>query len=668
MLTARGWLFLVSVGSCLALAMIVPPDGHMPLSLLGLTLLLWFLLEWLVFACRVHMSVRQLTVEREVRDDHGEVANLWAGRSFEVRCRIAASSWPGLPYVLANERLPFGVEQAGGEYRFEGPIRRDTPIELAYRIRCPASGQVRFEGVALQVADLHGFFYHRAFLSAVRTYRVLPVLIDVDSHLASTKRYNLLPPPGIHRHRRPGSGSELLDLRDYLPGDPPRMIAWKVSARRDRLITKEFESDVPVRCTLFVDTSQSVRLGPPGTNALARLVEIAAAVSQASAGNRDPVGLGLFDEQTVTYLRPARTRRHLSQVLNLLGDAAGLAPATSEANADDLLPVAYSFAQEVYPHLMRSEVNAFPAWLAWLKPRSIWTINRPKPSDFLYWLMPFLAVGLSVCMGYAFIRIWIVLARWLATAPPAARHIANTVLGLAALALSLVFFRLMLFLFPKKRRVYRWRKLLAALLSARYGLSPGGLAMLLEDDRQFAVYAQRFLVEHHVPVPLPLYDRHGRYLFASPGKVDVLSQLLLRAVGKGHDNEMFVLLADLLELTEDVAPLLRAVKVTLARHHQVVIVCPWPPGLEPPARESVKPLPTEHMADLASRPGTMDRVVQEATTQRFHQAFYQLRRTFARIGVPVICAFGEDPARLIVDRLDRLRTLRSTPHVPGLRS
>ena len=40
-----------------------------------------------------------------------------------------------------------------------------------------------------------------------------------------------------------------------MPGDPPRTIAWKVSARRDRLITKEFESEVPVRCTLFLDTS-----------------------------------------------------------------------------------------------------------------------------------------------------------------------------------------------------------------------------------------------------------------------------------------------------------------------------------------------------------------------------------------------------------------------------
>src|SRR5207248_1055609 len=104
------------------------------------------------------------------------------------------------------------------------------------------------------------------------------------------------------------------------------------------------------------------------------------------------------------------------------------------------------------------------------------------------------------------------------------------------------------FLSARERRLARWRKQLAAVLSARYGLAPGGLALLLEDDAQCALLLQRFLAEHHVPYPLPLYDAEGRYLFAAPGKVEVLAQALVAAVGKGHDNELFVLLADLLEL------------------------------------------------------------------------------------------------------------------------
>src|SRR5207253_11088723 len=108
--------------------------------------------------------------------------------------------------------------------------------------------------------------------------------------------------------------------------------------------------------------------------------------------------------------------------------------------------------------------------------------------------------------------------------------------------------------------------------------------LLLEDDERFVLALQRFLAEHHVPYPLPLYDQEGRYLFAAPDKIEVLSGALLRAVARGRDNELFVLLADLLELEDHLNPLLRAVKVALARHHQVMVVCPWPPGVPLPPR------------------------------------------------------------------------------------
>src|SRR5262249_12688064 len=214
----------------------------------------------------------------------------------------------------------------------QGPISAAAPLEMRYSVRCPAPGRARFEGLGVRLADLQGFFYHAAFLADVAEYPVLPPLADAQGRTPTVKRHNILPAPGLHRHPRPGTGSELLDLRDYLPGDPPRTIAWKVSARRDRLITKEFESEVPVRCTLFLDTAHSVRVRPPGKNALTRLVEIAAAVAQASAGVRDLTGLCLFDERGVPlYLRPARGPRHLVKVLNVLADAAGLAPATGAA-------------------------------------------------------------------------------------------------------------------------------------------------------------------------------------------------------------------------------------------------------------------------------------------------------------------------------------------------
>jgi uncharacterized protein (DUF58 family) len=657
MITSRGWWFLLIVLCLVTLGLF---GDHWTVALLGLTLLLWFLGEWFMFALRMRLVVPTLVPRRTLHDDRGPVDTLWAGHSFQVRVETQTPHWLGLPYAKIADRVPFGVERGQGTAECEVELNPDQAQALAYGIRCTAAGKVRFEGLSIQLADFQGFFHHTTFVPAPVVYRVLPPLADAEGHRPTVKRHNLLPSPGLHRHLRPGSGSELLDLRDYLPGDPPKTIAWKVSARRDRLITKEFESEVPLRCTLFVDTSHSVRVGLSGKNALARLVDISAAVTQATAAARDLTGMCLFDEKTVSaYVRPARGARHLVGLLNLLADAAGLAPATGQARLRTLVPLAHAFAQEVYPDLLRPEVNRVPAWLPLLWPGSS---NEASPRTWgrrlLHgWLVAvaFLPLAVLALLFYLLGDLFYPLAGLFFPLPDV--MLAILAGGLTASVLILYYTvvnragHALGLLFEKRRRlVARWRKQLAAIVSERYGLAPGGLGVLLEDDESFALYVQRFLADHQVPYPLPFYDRRGHYLFASPGKVEVLARALIRAVGKGHDNELFVLLVDLLELTDHLEPLLRAVKVTLARHHQVVVICPWPPGVPPPGRHAPADKPEVRAADVQA-------AVYQATMDRLHQAYQQLRQTFARMGVVVVCADSGDPVRLILERINRLRYL-----------
>jgi uncharacterized protein (DUF58 family) len=657
MLTSRGYWLLVLILLSVALGI---RFMIMPLGLVGLTLLLWFVWEWLMFAWRVKGLVRYLRLDRQLHDERGPVESLWAGQSFEVRLQLWLQRRFSLPFVKLTERLPFGVDQIRGPIDNDGPVANDQPLTLRYRLHCPHPGRVRFEGAAVDLADLQGFFYHSTFLSDPRMYRVLPPLADARGHVPAVKRHNLLPLLGVHRHRRPGSGIELLDLRDYLPGDPPKTIAWKPSARRDKLMTKEFESEVPVRCTLFVDTSSSVRIGPPGRNAVTRLVEISSGVAQASAAARDLTGLCLFDENRSTYTRPARGRRHVVGLLNRLADAAGQGPSAGEARLRTLLRLSYGLAQELYPGQLRPDINRSPWWLAWLSPQPLYSIRRPRLADrFDRWLFR----GLAALWGTGFAFLAWAVERWFAGMPLDLETIVSRLIlwalaaGGAGLGFLLTYYlvRTYVLFMPSRRRFAHRRKRLAALLSVHYGLAPGGLAALLEDDGLMIHSMQRFLAEHHVPYPQPLYDRNGRYLLAAPGKVQVLASALLQAVGKGHDNELFVLFVDLLELEDHLGPLLQAIKVARGRHHRVLLICPWPPGIRPPSNVDARK--GRLKPQIGPPADSMKEALHQTTTERFHGAFHQIRRTFARLGVSVMCAEDRDPARLILQRLDQLRLL-----------
>jgi uncharacterized protein (DUF58 family) len=664
MLTGRGWWCLFGVALVLLIGLLASAPV---LTLVGLACLLWFLWEWVSFVGAGGV-VRRLQIRREVCDSRGPVHTLWVGRTFQVRLVLAVGHrWDRLAYVVAADPVPFGVEAGEGETGASGPLHARQELTWEYTVRCPRVGVARFEGVRIETSDVHGFFYQVRFLRAPVLLPILPVVFPNQGHTGGIKQHNQLLPPGIHRLRSPGSGSELLELRDYQPGDPPRTIAWKVSARRDRLITRDYESEVPVRCTLFLDTSSSVRLPSPLPDQLGpgkpidRLVELGAAVLQAATEVRDLVGLCLFDEQQATLVRPARGRAHMMSLLHHFADAAGLFPAPGTSDPQSLTPLAYALAQDLYPELLRTEVNSLPWGLVW------WSVFPGTQRwrglfDFLYrrkrlllivWtaLVPlalFLLVVLALLSGQVpdQVKPWVILL-WVLGTP-------------AASLFGWLLFVVTILAGGRRRRFARWRKRLSAILSVRYDLAPGGLALLLEDDDAYTGLLQRFLGEHQVPFGVPLYDENGRYSFACPEKIAVLSRYLLRAVGQGRDNELFVLLVDLLELDEHLTPLLEAVRVARARHHQVIVVCPWPPGL-PPGRTAQEGRPdgpgSPSYEQIASQ-GALPTLVRSVTQRRFESALVRIRRTFARLGVPVVCAAGDEAVPLILERMNQLRVAR----------
>ncbi len=321
------------------------------------------------------------------------------------------------------------------------------------------------------------------------------------------------------------------------------------------------------------------------------------------------------------------------------------------------MPLAYGFAFEVYPELLQPGVNAMPWWLNWLATFPGYWRRSGQLFRYLYRrrLKIFLlsTSGIPLLLLLMNLLLICLTPTWLALLG----IYVTSALSVVAAATGLLLFFGATLLGGRQRRLGANRKRLAALLSVRYGLAPGGLETLMEDDDQLSLLLQRFLTEHRVPFALPLYDRQGRYQFAAPEKVSVLAAALVRAVGKGHDNELFVLLADLLELDDQLDPLLKAVRLAMSRKHQVLLVCPWPPGIEPPTeRGAGRKRGSASLSDEQPVTGSIGSEIMAATTQRFHDAYARVRRAFGRLGVPVVCAEGGEPVPLILQRLDRLRS------------
>src|ERR1700675_4767174 len=101
MLTARGWWFLAFVLAALAVALGgVPlilgamPGGLAPaiptLALICLTLLAWFLGNWLAFAVKVRLVQSRLWIDRRLHDERGDLRTLWARQPATVSLTLSS--------------------------------------------------------------------------------------------------------------------------------------------------------------------------------------------------------------------------------------------------------------------------------------------------------------------------------------------------------------------------------------------------------------------------------------------------------------------------------------------------------------------------------------------------------------------------------------------------
>lgn len=658
--SSRAWWFLLV---CLLAVGTGITARHPGIVLIGLVPLLWFLGELLFFFIQIRLVVPQIKVERIFSDSSGPVRLLWSDQSYTVT--VVASlpeSKLGLfgellfpvmiPFVKITDLYPKSLpnQRENNQHRsVEGSLTWGSELTIDYPLQCGRLGVLRFEGVQIELADYQGFFYHRTFVGAPFLIRVFPRLGRYNNSIRDRKRQNELPPPGQQRLLQPGSGSELLDLRDYLPGDPPRTIAWKVSARKDRLITKEYESDVPIRCTLILDSSKSVRIPTRNGTPLQHLVEIATGIIRSNSNRRDLTGLIPFTETTSTSIRPDRNSSHVHLLIKNLVDLASLKPATHEVNPDQLLPQAYAFAQEIHGEQLSGACNRMPWWLEWVdgfpghwRHRVGFLRSFYRHKFELLWFalisMPLFFLFCNILAGYFL--------------PEESRV---RLISLSATAtflfgsVSSVLFLLSTLISRTQRRLGRMRKRLSALLSVRHNLDPGGLALFLEDDAAFSLAMQQFLGDHQIPHDFPLYDPQGNYLFLAPEKIAIVTRALIQAVGRCKDNELFVLLADLVELEDQLQPLLQAVRMTLSRHHQFILVCSWPPDFPlHPAESKLASIPEPLSPDYHSK-------LLIASQARYQAAFHRVRKRFQSLGVTVVVAGDGDPLPVILERIDRLR-------------
>ncbi len=535
------------------------------LSLLSLSVLIWLLVEWIYFTWRVWFELPQLKFERSVNGRTEPRGILWAGRHVSVEVRLTSTRIGIGANMQIRDIVPENLSVLDQDNDVSIRSRIHTAI-FQYRGKVLGAGQLRLPGFRIVMTDRQGFFRAERFIPLVQNFRVLPAYQHTADAQPMVKRINSLPQHGIHRLQRSGMGSELLELREYAAGDPPKSIAWKVSARRDKLMTRQYESEVPVRLQLFIDGSLGTRAGGYGMRLLDQMNFVAASVAKAATSVGDPVGAMLFDERGLRRIPSGTGDRGFHRLLEAMADFSVNPSPVPDRLSNPLLEAAMTVAAEQFPELLDSRVNQIPLLLF---PISPWSHRR-------------------------------------------------------------------------LRERYR----LAAVLAQLYELSPMKQLQLVYDDPLMATFAQHFLSQSGLSWMEPVVSIRNRGFHDGMARMQILSTALSRAVAQARDNEVFVILADLLECVPSLSHLMPAIKMALARHHRVAIVCPSPTFLRP----------TEESTEIRSL--TAEDLLLAAEQTRTRELAARLQFELRRTGAAVAISGEANAIQLVLSQMSIARTGR----------
>ncbi|MBX3173211.1 MAG: DUF58 domain-containing protein [Gemmatimonadaceae bacterium] len=170
-------------------------------------------------------------------------------------------------------------------------------------------------------------------MAAPPTDRLRPDLMDPQT-LAALGRLEVISRwlvdgmlNGLHRSPRKGFSVEFAEHRPYQPGDDLRFMDWKVAARADRWLIKQFEEETNLRATIVLDVSRSMEWRSADSLLTKRKYaeQLVAAFSLLLIRQRDAVGIIRFDDEIRSVVKPASRTVQWKRILGAIAEpGAGL--------------------------------------------------------------------------------------------------------------------------------------------------------------------------------------------------------------------------------------------------------------------------------------------------------------------------------------------------------
>jgi uncharacterized protein (DUF58 family) len=125
---------------------------------------------------------------------------------------------------------------------------------------------------------------------------------------------------GAHKSPLSGFAVEFAGHRDYIVGDDPRHIDWRLYYKRDRLSIKQYEMETNFVCHLLLDVSASMRYGDGTQQKMLYAAQAATTLGYSIIRQNDKVSLATFDNRVRGHIPPGNSLAQIHRMTHHLDE------------------------------------------------------------------------------------------------------------------------------------------------------------------------------------------------------------------------------------------------------------------------------------------------------------------------------------------------------------
>ncbi|MCA9428637.1 MAG: DUF58 domain-containing protein, partial [Candidatus Omnitrophica bacterium] len=213
--------------------------------------------------------------------------------------------------MVLTEDLPEEFERESDEVfaTIEGKSR----AEVTYPIRPTSRGLFKLGDIHIRYRSTIGLFNRQIKIPCEDEVKIYPSVKNV-SHFELATHHRRLAQLGIVSSRMLGKGNLFESLREYVPGDDLGDVAWKSTAKRGKMLIRNYETDRSQNILILLDCG---RLMTPKVGSLSKLdyaINATLLLTWVAMKQTDNIAIVAFSDRIESYVPLTKGRLALSKL------------------------------------------------------------------------------------------------------------------------------------------------------------------------------------------------------------------------------------------------------------------------------------------------------------------------------------------------------------------